>query len=380
MMNFSAVSHKKTVSIVFGLLLVAVSLFYGVNTMQVKAASGRDGRVITIHDNKNEKVVISKADTVAGVLKAAKIKTLPDDTIDPFPSTRLTASAYQINIYRARPVMVIDGNLRQTVMTPYDTPRQIIEKAGLPYYDEDNTQLARSENILASDGSGEELTITRATVFNLVLYGKSITARTQAKTVGEMLKDKKIRLGKDDTLSVLANTPLSSGLKVEIWRNGKQTINEEQEVVFSTQQIQDASQPVGYRQVKTPGVNGKKLVTYEVEMRNGQEISRKEIQSVQTVAPQGQVEVVGTKPDFSGDFAAALAKLRSCEGGYSSWNPAGYYGAYQFDKQTWSTVADPSIYGNATPAEQDAAAHQLYLRRGWKPWPNCGRNLPDTYR
>jgi hypothetical protein len=109
-------------------------------------------------------------------------------------------------------------------------------------------------------------------------------------------------------------------------------------------------------------------------------VSRKEIQSVVITKPKKQVEIVGTKPSFSGDFAAALAKLRSCEGGYTSWNPAGYYGAYQFDRQTWGTVADPAKYGNATPAEQDAAAHQLYLRRGWTPWPTCGAVLPDIYR
>ena len=118
----------------------------------------------------------------------------------------------------------------------------------------------------------------------------------------------------------------------------------------------------------------------EIVMKDGQEISRTKIQSVVVAAPSEQVEVVGSKPTFDGDFAAALAKLRACEGGYNSWNPAGpYYGAYQFNQGTWNSVTD-APYGSATPAQQDEAARKLYERRGWQPWPSCGKGLPDIYR
>lgn len=171
-------------------------------------------------------------------------------------------------------------------------------------------------------------------------------------------------------------------MKVEIWRNGKQTITEEQPVLFDTQKIQDASQPAGYRQVKTPGVNGKKMVTFEVEMRNGQEIGRREIQSVQTLAPIAQVEVVGTKGTFSGSFAEALAKLRSCEGSYTSNTGNGYYGAYQYDLQTWGNYQGYPNAAAAPPAVQDEKAWLTYQARGWQPWPSCSRSqgLQDIYR
>ena len=73
-------------------------------------------------------------------------------------------------------------------------------------------------------------------------------------------------------------------------------------------------QPTSYKKVQTAGVKGKKTVTYEITMQNGKG-AVKVIQSVTTVEPQEQVEVVGAKPSFSGDFAAALAKLRACESG-----------------------------------------------------------------
>ena len=369
---------KKTWSIVAVTLLVLASLlvFFSVSS---EARSGNE-RLVTIHDKGSEKTVITKGKTIGEALKQSKIAVQLYDNVDPSVDTELTAQSYHINIYRAQPVLVVDGNARQTVMTPYQTAKQIAADAKRPLQDEDTTELSQSSDILKSDGTGLQLTIDRATSFSLVLYGKPLEARTQAATVGDMLKDKKIELKAEDTLSLPPETPIIPGLKVEVWRNGKQTINEEQPVAFPTQQIKDADQPIGYKLVKTAGVLGKKNVTFEVDMRNGKEISRKVIQEVVTQQPQQQVEVVGAKPSFSGSFADALAKLRACEGSYTSNTGNGYYGAYQYDVSTWGGYGGYTYASDAPPAVQDQRAWETYQRRGWSPWPSCAANLPDIYR
>ena len=53
----------------------------------------------------------------------------------------------------------------------------------------------------------------------------------------------------------------------------------------------------------------------------------------------------------------------------------GFYGAYQFDLQTWQSVGGTGLPSDAPPAEQDARAKALYARRGAQPWPVCGRFL-----
>lgn len=372
---------KKTWSfaILFAATLVGLLLLFSLKTAQ---AADPNERVVTIHDKSLETTIVTRATTVSAALEQAKLQTSTYDNVDPGLDTKLTDTSYQINIYRAQPVMVIDGAVKKSVMTAYETPSEIAKDAGLPLFDEDTTTLTRSSNVIDSDGAGLTLTIDRATKFALILYGKAIEARTQASTVADMMREKNIKLAASDTVSVPLNTKISPDLRVEIWRNGVQTINEDQPVAFPVQQIQDASQPVGYKLIKTPGVLGRRNVTFEVNIQNGKEVARREIQSVQTLAPQLQVEIIGTKPSFSGDFAAALAKLRSCEGGYSSWNSAGpYYGAYQFSASAWANNAPAGAqYGNATPAEQDQAAYNYYINSGWRPWPNCGANLPDIYR
>jgi hypothetical protein len=69
----------------------------------------------------------------------------------------------------------------------------------------------------------------------------------------------------------------------------------------------------------------------------------------------------------------ALSATAQCESGgdYSAVNPAGYYGAYQFDQQTWDAYAPQGYAGtnpaSAPPAVQDAAAANV----DYNAWPNC---------
>jgi transglycosylase-like protein len=72
---------------------------------------------------------------------------------------------------------------------------------------------------------------------------------------------------------------------------------------------------------------------------------------------------------------APLAGIRACESGgsYSTNTGNGYYGAYQFDLQTWQSVGGSGLPSDASPAEQDYRAARLYAERGASPWPVCGQ-------
>lgn len=69
--------------------------------------------------------------------------------------------------------------------------------------------------------------------------------------------------------------------------------------------------------------------------------------------------------------------LRQCEssGNYLVNTGNGYYGAYQFDQPTWESVGGSGRPHWAEPVVQDARARLLFSRRGWQPWPICGRHL-----
>ena len=319
--------------------VISVVILSSIAVSQVRAADGSseesdNERIITLYDRGVERSFMTTAETVGDALKEAGIEVDARDRVEPSLGETLVADKYSINVYRARPLLVVDGSRRNVVMTAAQVPEQIAKDAELTLYPEDIATLEQSNNILV-DRAAERFVVNRATEFKLTLYGETFTARTQAETVGEMLKEKDINLGDNDKVSADVNDPIKAGMSLRVWREGKQTITVKEKIDFEVEQIQDANREAGYKQVRTAGEKGEAVVTYEVTIRDGKEVSRKKITSVTKKAPVKQVEVVGAKPSFSGDFAAALAKLRSCEGGYDSWNPAGpYYGAYQFDEGT----------------------------------------------
>ena len=343
---------------------------------------GQTERLVSIYDRGEERAIVTRANTVTEALRDARVTVDPADIVEPALSTKLVAKNYHINVYRARPVVVTDSVARYRVMTAEQSPRQIAQQANVTLYDEDLTELKRVDDVVGEGGAGLKLVIDRATPFTFVLYGKKFEAHSQEITVGDMLRTKNVKLAAQDGTSVPLSTPLVAGMSVEVWRNGVQTVTQEEEVSMPIRHVQNADQPVGFKQVQTPGKPGKKQVTYELNLQNGKEVARKMIQSVVSAQPLEQVEIVGSKPVFSGDFAAALAKLRQCEAGgnYANKNNPKYRGAYQYDYSTWANyqgIYDPA---DAAPAIQDQKVWETYQRRGWSPWPNCGKGLPDTYR
>ena len=263
---------------------------------QVGAADNRSAdRLVTIHDRGQEKVVVTEARTVEAVLLQAGLTLDNNDTVEPKRNEQLVGTHYTVNVYRARPVIVTDGAFRQKIMTAHQTPAKIAEAAGLGLRSEDATKMRSAQDIVA-DGASVELVITRAVPVTVLLYGKKTPLYTQAKTVGDLFKEKQIRVGAYDHVSIPLSSPLVANMTIQLSRNGKQTTTVEQEVPFVIEKVYDMNRPIGYKEVQTPGVPGMRAVTYEITMQAGVELARAEIQNVVTTHPQKQIEIVGLNP------------------------------------------------------------------------------------
>jgi hypothetical protein len=126
---------------------------------------------------------------------------------------------------------------------------------------------------------------------------------------------------------------------------------------------------------------GRNIVTEGYQEKNGDIVpaTREDVlASMETMKvtlnppePQPVTESTATTGYTGG--AAASSATAQCESGgdYAAVNPAGYYGAYQFDQSTWDAYA-PSGYAGVNPAEappavQDAAAASV----PYDAWPSC---------
>lgn len=333
--QFHLISLRRVLALVVLTTLAVIASLFATRVFAADESATNDERLVTVHDGSSEVTVVTRAVTVADALQHAGIEISKADIVEPARTEKLVAQSYQINVFRARPVVVIDGLRTVRVMTAEQSPRQIAKAAGVTLYDEDTTKLQRVDDMLTSGGAGLTLTIDRATVFSLNLFGKTFTARTQAATIGELLKEKGITLGKNDGVRPGVTTPIADGMSVTIWRDGKQTVTVEERIKKPVEEIKDTSLAFGIRKVKTEGVDGKRNVTYEIEIKNGVEVGRKEIASVTTLEPRKEIVVVGMKidlPEGSHTDWMAAAGIDSDDYGYvdfiisheSGWAPTKY--------------------------------------------------------
>lgn len=369
--------------IFYACLVVGLGLFALLMIPHAQAAPASGERLITIHDRGREKGIITHANTLRAAFKEARVTLDKNDIVEPGLDEALVTNSYQVNIYRARPIVIVDGAARRLVMSAYQTPSQIAEHAGVILQDEDTATLRMASNLLR-DGASEEMIIDRAVPVQLILYGKESTVYTQATTIEQFLKEKRITIGAKDTVSKAATAGITANMKLEIWRNGKQTVTKEETVAFETEEIQDANREVGYRQVKAAGVKGKKMVTYEIVMKNGREVSKKTIQTVIIKQPSKQVEVVGAKFKYTGGPLSnmQITALGNCESGMTANRNSGngFYGAFQFVPSTWRTVA-PEPYNSRMPhqapleAQKQAVQNLLSRSSIYTQFPGCARKM-----
>jgi uncharacterized protein YabE (DUF348 family) len=256
----------------------------------------------------------------------------------------------------------------------------VAEQAGITVYPEDRL-VAEVPNSFLRDGVlGEKVVIDRATPVNLNLYGSLQATRTRARTVGELLKERGVKLAKDDTVNPTVETAVSASLQIFVTRSGIQIATVEEKIAMPVQIIEDSSLSFGAQATRQQGSPGRKTVTYEITLQNGVEVGRRKIQEVTIVPPVTQIVARGPQ----GGFGQALAQLRQCEAGgrYNANTGNGYYGAYQFNASTWNGYGGYNIPSDAPPAIQDQKATETYQRRGWQPWPACSAKLglQDAYR
>lgn len=307
--------RRSTTIIAAAVIAVVALIFILVGGLTRVAADDEPqaGRLITIYDRGEEKVLLSDAETVAGALEDAQVAVAPQDAVEPALDAKLVATEYHINVYRARPVTVVDGPTKQRIVTPYQTAEQIVKDAGIELNPEDLTKLSRSDDLLA-DGAGLQLAIDRALPLTVDLFGTKTDIRTQGETVGEMLRQKNIELESDDRASVPLDTPVTAGMSVRVWREGKQTLTVEESVDFKVEQIRDADREFGYREIQKVGKKGERSVTYEIEIKDGKVVKREEIASITTKAPVKQVEIIGIKVQLLANYSADKAAIMSAAG------------------------------------------------------------------
>lgn len=300
-------------------LLLSVVIGLGVITRGRPVAQAANTRVITIHADGESVTIATDAKTVKEALERAKTIIGEYDNTEPSLDQPIESAQFTINVYRARPISVVDGANSYSILTAQRSAREIAQQAGFNVSPEDEFAFERSDDP-TNTNPATQMVIKRAKNITFSLYGTASPLRTNENTVGALLKERGITLESGDQVNVPLAARIVEGMTVGIDRVSKNVETVEEPVEFTTQQIQDVNQPLTYKVIKTPGQNGKKLVTYQVTTKNGQAAERTPLKEVVTQQPVTQVMVVGAKPfasNVSGDKIAIMAAAGIAESDYS---------------------------------------------------------------
>lgn len=336
-------------------------------------------RVVQLYVDGKERIVVSSAPKVKDILSENGIAIKTGDVVEPELDTVVDQPNYNINVYRAAPAVVEDSGRFVQVVTGYRSARKIAAAAGVTLFPEDNATVEQVQDFQSTRTLGYKVTVDRAVPVQLILAGEVVNVRSQADTVGDLLKEKNVEYQPGDLQGVTTETKLTAGSRIVLSKLQQETLVATEDVRPATQTIYDANLEVGKAQTKREGVAGRKQVTYLVEKENGKEVKRTVLNEQVLTAPIDAIVIRGSKSVARGGQPSAeqWAKLRFCEAGgnYANKRNPLYRGAYQFDYQTWKNFGGYYDPADAPPEVQDAAAFALYARRGAQPWPVCGRFL-----
>ncbi len=307
-------SHPFIVPVATFLILffITLTLFVSLGSHTVTAS---DSHIVILNNNKKEETLPTRATTVGDFLKRLNIVLNQGDVVEPAADTPIVEDNFKVNVYRARPVTVVEGSTKVFSLSAATTPRSVAQQVGVNLYPEDVVNEAPSNDFLR-DGITAKVTVKRATPLVLNVYGTPAEVRTQTAKVSDLLKEKNIHLAEGDSVQPGASTTITPNQQVFILRKGTQLLTEQQEIAMPQQRIKDKSLSLGATAIRQQGSPGKKLVTFI----NGPDGKRQIVQEVTIQPPVVQIVAEGSFIDVPTDKTAIMASAGLSEGDYGYAN------------------------------------------------------------
>lgn len=228
-----------TTPTIMGGLLVAIvlilSICCGLNTF---ADDGNhENYFVTIHDQYKKLTVKTNASTVGELIERTGVVLSDADTTEPALDEKITENNFNINIYRAYPAVVTDGNIRRYLLTSSYDSKIIAQSAGFSVYDGDTIEVIPNEQFLE--------------IGDAVIY--------------------------------------------RLKHNGGTTVTVETTIPYSEETVADATLSTGQSEVRQFGEDGRKAAVYQVHFIDGVEVSRELISETIIKEPVSRITAVGAK-------------------------------------------------------------------------------------
>lgn len=295
------------IPVVTGLvLLFLVTLFLIFMSGGTPELRSTDTHIVIINHDKTEQTVPTRARTVSEVLQRSNIKVNPGDVVEPDMDSQIVTDNFRINVYRAVPVTIVDGDRKVFAYSAASTPRSIVKQAGMEVYPEDKLELLPADNFLIEASIGQRVVVQRSTPVNVNIYGTPVQLRSRAKTVGDLLVERGLKLDKKDVVQPTKDAKVSANMQIYLLREGQKVVTEESTVAMPEEVVEDGSLTFGTVAVRQQGAPGKKVITYLIQVKDGKE-TRSILQEITTQEPVKQIVAKGKAVQIPSDKQAVMA-------------------------------------------------------------------------
>ncbi len=337
--------HPFVVPVVTFMFLIFASLFAFVIFGGGSTIGPTDSRVVNLYVDGQKQILPTRAPDVQTLLAKQNIKINQGDVVEPSLDSPIIDDNFNVNVYRSREVMIVDGDKKTVVKTADQSPRIAARNAGIIIYPEDQMAAEAPESIADEGVVGERYVINRSIPATLILYGNVTAIRSLDKTVGAVLDEHGVKVSPQDTITPSRDAPLTADMKITVTRPGQQIQTAEEVIEPPQETVDDPNVNKGVTVVKEPGVPGKRIVTYDIKTENGVEVSRTKLQEIIAVQPQRQLISRGTKIIISNP--SENVKIGEQMAAARGWTGQQWYCLYQLwqRESKWSTTAGNTSTG-----------------------------------
>lgn len=199
------------------------------------------------------------------------------------------------------------------------TSKQQLERLAIQVASEDRVEVFPDPSL----GLGSAITIVRATRVVILDANERTQYRTWSSTVTDLLKERQIILGKDDSINLDKNKTLEDEMTITITRVQVTEIDEQEAISFTKVSVDDPTMDKGQSKVLQAGKNGVRTKTYRIRRENGQQVEKKLIDTETTTEPVTEKTARGTKVTILGSGQATWYALRHGFGAASNVLPYG---------------------------------------------------------
>jgi len=187
-------------------------------------------------------------------------------------------------------VINIDGE-KQKAWTTAETVGQLLDQYKIDLGKHDVINFTKQSSL----ANNLEIKINRAFEVQLIDGGKSRKVWSPSTTVADFLRQQGIALNENDRVEPGLNEKLTRNSKVSVIRVEKVTDVVEEPIHYAVITKKDSRIPYGEQRIIQGGKTGKKEKKYEVVYENGKIVSKKLISEKIVEKPQDKIVAVGAK-------------------------------------------------------------------------------------